>query len=139
MWVYWIGENGEIKFPRVAAQIAILERQDTKMSDEKRSQNLIPGVGFRVLTCRIKDEDDSAEFTDTPLIGWMQTNDPCGDPVDPIILDGNPILGSELAAYDIAYEVFPAEYHDGQRFRLKARLEKEARSLLAASLKKLTT
>jgi hypothetical protein len=108
------------------------------MSREQRSaKNLIPATGFRVLTCRISEEDDSAVFTDSPLIGWLQTNDPEGDPVDPILLDDGLIrLGSELEGYQVAYQVFPSEWHDGQRFQLKAALETEVRYLEAASLKK---
>ena len=57
------------------------------MSDTQLSPNLISAVGFRILTCRISEEDDSAAFTDSPLIGWLQTNDPDGSPVDPVFLD----------------------------------------------------
>ncbi len=106
------------------------------MSKERRRTSLIPATEFRVLTCRICEEDDSAVFTDSPLIGWLQTNDPEGDPVDPVILDGNVVLGSELAAYQTSYQVFPAEWHEGLRFQLKGRLEAEARHMEAESLKK---
>jgi hypothetical protein len=53
------------------------------MSTQRRTTNLIPTTGFRVLTCRIREGDDKAVFTNSPLIGWQQTNDPEGDPVDP--------------------------------------------------------
>ena len=98
------------------------------MSKEQRTTNLIPATGFRVLTCRIREKDDRAVFTDSPLIGWLQTNDPEGDLVDPILLDDGMIRrGSELESYDVAYRVFPSEFHEGQRFALKAQLEEEAR------------
>jgi|ERR1035437_4385575 hypothetical protein len=102
------------------------------MSDGQRNPNLIPAVGFRVLTCTINDEDDSAAFTDSPLIGWLQTNDPHGDPVDPIFLDdgGDPVVGSEMEAYQVAYRVFSSELNDAQRFALRASLEKFARLLM---------
>jgi hypothetical protein len=106
------------------------------MSNAKRSPNLIPAVGFRVLTCGINEEDDTAVFTDSPLIGWIQTDDPLSDPVVPIILDDSgPVVGPDLEAYQVAYRVFPSEWHDGQRFRLKAELEKEARFLLETASK----
>lgn len=100
----------------------------------QRSPNLITAVGFRILTCHLNEEDDSAVFSDTPLIGWLQTNAPLGGPVDPIfLLDGfgGPMLGSELAAYNVAYRVIHSELHDGQRFRLKGQLEREMRSMEA--------
>lgn len=97
------------------------------MSEKRRSPNLITAVGFRVLTCSISEEDDSAVFNDSPLVAWLQTNDSQADHVVPIILDEHgPVLGYELEAYQVAYRVFP-EWHEGQRFRLKADLEKEAR------------
>jgi hypothetical protein len=74
-----------------------------KMSKEVRTTNLIPATGFRVLTCRIREEDDRAIFKDSPLIGWLQTNDPERGPVDPILLDDGMIRrGSELNAYEVA-------------------------------------
>lgn len=98
------------------------------MSNAQRSPNLIPAVGFRILTCSINEEDDSAVFTDSPLIGWLQTNDPQGDPVDPIFLDDSgPVLGSEMEAYQVSYRVFPSELNDAQRFALRAPLEEFAR------------
>ncbi len=100
------------------------------MSKKQRTTNLIPATGFRVLMCRICEEDDCAVFMDSPLIGWQQTNDPEADPVDPILLDDGLIrLGSELNAYQVAYQVFPSDWHDGQRFQVKAKLEQEARYL----------
>lgn len=57
----------------------------------------------------------------------------------PIFLDDGPVLGSEMAAYHISYRVFPSEIHEGQRFQLKAELEKEARFMEAESLKKAKT
>jgi hypothetical protein len=100
---------------------------------KKQRTNLIPATGFRVLTCRIREEDDRAVFTDSPLIGWLQTNDPERDPVDPILLDDDGLirLGSELEGYQVAYQVFPSEWHEGLRFQLKAPLETEARYLEA--------
>ena len=107
------------------------------MSKEQRSTNLIPAAGFRVLTCRISEEGDSTVFEDCPLIGWQQTIDPTGEPVDPVLLeDGIIRLGSELAAYQIAHRVFPSELNDAQRFHLRDGLEKEARYLEAELLKK---
>src|SRR5580692_10478690 len=112
-------------------------RKKDKMSTEKRTKNLIPAIGFRILTCQISEEDGQAVFADSPLIGWLQTNDPHNSPVDPVYLDGHgPVLGSEMAAYNVAYRVFHSEEYEGQRFRIKQELEKEARYMEAESLKK---
>jgi len=99
------------------------------MSDTQLSPNPISAVGFRILTCRINKKDDSAAFTDSPLIGWLQSNDPDGSPVDPVFLDesGAPVLGSEMDVRNVSYRVFHSELHEGQRFKLKAGLEEEAR------------
>jgi hypothetical protein len=114
-------------------------RKQDKMSNEKRNKSLIPAIGFRILTCHISEEDDSAVFADSPLIGWLQTNDPTLDPVDPIFQDeafSGTVLGSEMAGYNVAYRVFHSEKHEGQRFRIKQELEKEARFMEAKSLER---
>ena len=110
------------------------------MSTKKKIPTIIPAVGFRILTCCINQENDRAVFTDSPLIGWLQTNEPSGAPVDPIFLseDQGPVLGSEMA-YNIAYRVFDSEKHEGQRFVLKNELDLEARYLESESLKKMTS
>lgn len=117
---------------------ATAARKQETMSTKKRIPTMIPAVGFRILTCEISVDDDSAVFCDSPLIGWLQTNDPHDTSVDPIFLDDQlgPVLGSEMAAYNVAYRVFHSEKHEGQRFRIKKELETQARIMEAESLAK---
>jgi hypothetical protein len=116
----------------------IAARKQDKMSTKKKIPTIIPAVGFRILTCCINQENDRAVFTDSPLIGWLQTNDPTRAPVDPIFLseDQGPVLGSEMAPYNLVYRVFDSEKHEGQRFIIKNNLEAQARYLESESLKK---